>query len=86
MRKVSRPTGSPALGPAWAKLGDLCDATQEQTEEIADAYTLTLPTPFVPVRTLDVTKPLTANQVGAVLATLIRDMQNRGVNRKQGNA
>lgn len=85
MQKVSRLTGAPTLANIISKVNDLCDGTQQETEGIADAYTVTVPSGFLPVRTLDLTQSLTSAQVASVLATLILDLKARGVNRKQGN-
>lgn len=85
MRRVTKSSAPVSLATIAAKVGELCDASQEVTEEIADGYTITLPTPFTPVRTLDLTTTLTANDVAAVLATFLQDMKNRGINRKASN-
>ena len=85
MRRVSPLSGPPTLPTIAAKVNELCSASQEVTEEIADGFTLVLPTPFIPVHTLDVTEALTVEMLGMVLATFLHDMKQRGANRKQGN-
>lgn len=86
MRPVQR-NGAPQKGNEihWLtqQIGALCDASQEVTEEIFDAYKVTNP-PAAPVRTFDASTATVAD-LAAVLATLIQDMKNRGVNRKASN-
>ena len=81
MRAVSAGNVS-TLSSVGAKVNELCDASQQVTEEIADAYTLTVPAGFVPVRSLDLTNTLTPDMIGAVLVTFLQDMQRRGVARR----
>ena len=81
MRRVPRGDTS-TLAACGKKIGELCDASDQVTEEIADAYTVTVPTGFVPVRTLDLTANPTAATVAAVLATLLLDMKQRGTTRR----
>lgn len=85
MRKVNlgAPSFQIATQPApiaWLlrAVMDIAQASNDQiTEEVADAYTLSNVTP---TRTLDPTTA-TATDVANVLATLLQDMQKRGVKR-----
>ena len=81
MRKVQAGNLSSQTGIAKT-VRDLCDASQQVTEEIADAYTVTVPVGFVPVRAFDLTQAVTPDNLGAVLATFLLDMKQRGVARR----
>ncbi|MBW3099192.1 hypothetical protein [Pseudohoeflea coraliihabitans] len=76
------PFNTAASGPEvrWLTeaMAEVRKASHEQvTEQIADAYTLSN---FTETRTLDASTA-TASDIANVLATLLWDMQNRGVKR-----
>lgn len=83
MRVVQRTTAIATLPGLASKVAELCDASQEETEAIADAYLITYPNGFLPVRTLDLTTTVTTAQLATVFATFIRDLKQRGINRKK---
>lgn len=73
MRAVSF-IGSTNLQGLADKVKELCNASQQVTEEVADAFTIGA---FTPTRTLN-PATATATDVANVLATFISDMKKRG--------
>jgi hypothetical protein len=63
-----------------SKLREVCQASQQVTEEVADAFTLSN---FTVTRTLDVSTA-TLTDLKNVVATFIHDMQQRGSTRTNG--
>jgi len=77
------PAGNDAM--AWfqwikACLAEIERASQEEPAQIFDSYSSDIPATIT--RQINVTTPTAAN-LAAVLATLIADMQARGVSRTQ---
>jgi hypothetical protein len=60
------------------KVSEICFASQDVTEEIADAFTLGT---FTETRTLN-PATATATDIANVLATFLNDMKNRGTTRR----
>lgn len=77
MRPVSFIGGSdlPAIAQ---KVKELCNASQESTEELADAFTIV--GAFTPTRTLNMSTATLAD-LRNVVATFLSDMQKRGTQR-----
>lgn len=86
MRALSL-TGMPAPNAstddklAWCMqaLTTIASFSRQEGSTLADPYTITPPS--TPLRVLNA-QTATLSQVSAVLATFLRDMQNRGINSK----
>lgn len=77
MRAVSF-IGGTDLTSLAQKVKELCNASQEVTEEIADAFTIV--GTFTPTRTLNMSTATLAD-LRNVVATFLSDMQKRGTQR-----
>jgi hypothetical protein len=80
MRRVALGHPTPGHEIEWIvhALREIENASYEDAVEVADAYSTN--STFTETREINVTAPTTAN-LAAVLATLILDLQRRGVNR-----
>jgi hypothetical protein len=79
MRKVA-PFVAPNVPALVSKVTELCQASQQCTEEVADAFTVSN---YTVQRTLNGSTAVLADVVN-VLATFIHDMQQRGSTRTNG--
>jgi hypothetical protein len=77
MRAVSF-IGGTDLASLAQKVQELCNASQEVTEEVTDAFTIV--GTFTPTRTLNMSTATLAD-LRNVVATFLSDMQKRGTQR-----